>query len=293
MTSVLDNDEPGIVGSRRVHQVQAAQIPPFEDVEHELINPHLRRGDVVLMHGFTWHYAPANGADSSGRTGLYMKFRAASSPPAAGPLLFASEVATSLVHSHIMPYHRQDGSQIVDEGRLVLEHEHTNTVWAVPCGSDAAGWRLPHWKIVQSNDMVSATTAAWDAGNIIGELQTLAYEDFGVLLPWMSWIADSKQRCASQGTSENLCRVYGHLLNPGDSLPARGGMFVDPTALPAAEREWVRQWVEQIDSRGRSVRRGIGVPRHTTFSYDRPGKQAGTYRVGAFERGKPALNLLT
>ena len=34
LTSVLDNDEPGIVGSRRVHQVQAAQVPPFEDVEH-------------------------------------------------------------------------------------------------------------------------------------------------------------------------------------------------------------------------------------------------------------------
>lgn len=96
---------------------------------------------------------------------------------------------------------------------------------------------------------------------------------------------------------EQLCRVYGHLLGNGDAMPAdTAGQFVDPVELHAVEeREWVRQWVEQIDSVGRPVRRGIGVAKDISLDgwyYGNPGESRGTYRVGEFENGMPVRNPL-
>jgi ectoine hydroxylase-related dioxygenase (phytanoyl-CoA dioxygenase family) len=173
-TTVLphdDGNDPGLLGAGRVHQVDAAQVPPLETVQSDLVNPQLKRGDLLLMKGFTWHFADSNRPPSSGRSGLYMKFRAASSPPATGPLLFATEVAESLTHKQVMPYHREDGTQRIDQGTLVLEDAETHRVWAVGGGG---GWQLPRWDIEPTAAMCSTTTAAWDSSNIIGELQAFA-----------------------------------------------------------------------------------------------------------------------
>jgi hypothetical protein len=202
-----------------------------------------------------------------------------------------------------MPYHRKDGTQTVDEGCLVLEQAGTKKVWAARSG-EAGGWQLPRWQIVPSAAMASKTTAAWDASNVIGELQQAVRSELGVQASWMSWIADSKRLDASTGTAaapqERLCRVYGHLLAPGDAVPfdsgapSRGGRFIDPTELASAEeRGWVRQWVLQVDGSGRPVKRGIGVAKETMFSYGHQGKAWGTYRVGAFDSdGLPVPNPL-
>jgi ectoine hydroxylase-related dioxygenase (phytanoyl-CoA dioxygenase family) len=48
--------------------VEAAQIPPLEMARGELIDPQLKRGDLLLMKGFTWHFADSNRAPSDGRT---------------------------------------------------------------------------------------------------------------------------------------------------------------------------------------------------------------------------------
>eukprot|EP01044_Picomonas_judraskeda_P017342 COSAG03_NODE_3242_length_2127_cov_2.754438_2_plen_285_part_00 len=283
--------------------MDAAQIPPVSSVQDQLFNPQLRRGDVLLMKGFTWHFADSNRPPSLGRTGLYMKFRAATAPPATGPLLFATDVVATLRHQALMPYHRKDGTQTVDEGCLVLEQAGTKKVWAARSG-EAGGWQLPRWQIVPSAAMASKTTAAWDASNVIGELQQAVRSELGVQASWMSWIADSKRLDASTGTAaapqERLCRVYGHLLARGDAVPfdsgapSRGGRFIDPTELASAEeRGWVRQWVLQVDGSGRPVKRGIGVAKETMFSYGHEGKAWGTYRVGAFDSdGLPAPNPL-
>ena len=191
-----------------------------------------------------------------------------------------------------MPYHRKDGTQIIDEARLVLEDSGAeNKVWAVQSSTGTGGWELPRWEISPTAAMVGTTTSAWDASNVIGDIQELALQDLSVQLPWLSWIADSK---TDEG-GERLCRVYGHLLSKGDPIPAvDAGRFIDPVELHAlAEREWVRQWVEEIDSAGRPVRRGLGVAKETMFSYGNPGKERGTYRVGVFgEDGLPVPNPL-
>ena len=282
LTTVLPNHHHDLLGSGRIYQVDAAQIPPLRSVQDQLINPHLNRGDLLLMKGFTWHFADSNRPPSLGRTGLYMKFRAASSPPATGPLLFSTDVAATLQHPGLMPFHRRDGTQTVDEGCLIIEQAGTKRVWAVP-GVGSGRWQLPRWQIQPTAAMCSTTTAAWDASNIIGELQQNVRRDLSVQASWMSWIADSKKldRTASNVPEERLCRVYGHLLAQGDAEPCdqsgsllvSGGRFIDPTELELVEeRSWVRQWVLQVDSSERPVKRGIGVAKDTLFSYGNPGK---------------------
>ena len=66
MTTVLPAE------NRRVHPVDAAQMPPEEVARPDLLNPQLRRGDMLLMQGFTWHFADANKPPSTGRSGMYM-----------------------------------------------------------------------------------------------------------------------------------------------------------------------------------------------------------------------------
>ena len=105
-TTVLPSDG-------RVHRVDASQVPRAADVGPMLLDPQLRRSDVVLMHGFTWHEAWPNKADID-RCGLYMKFHAKSSPPACGPTIYPTAVRRFLgeVHpetQHVIPYHRDDG----------------------------------------------------------------------------------------------------------------------------------------------------------------------------------------
>eukprot|EP01043_Picozoa_sp_COSAG02_P018573 COSAG02_NODE_870_length_16337_cov_45.593608_13_plen_494_part_00 len=300
LTTVLSNHDHDLLGAGRIHQVDAAQIPPFGSVQNQLRNPQLKRGDLLLMKGFTWHFADSSRPPSVGRTGLYMKFRAASSPPATGPLLFATDVAATLRHRQLMPHHRHDGTQTVDEGCLVLEQAGTNKIWAIP---RAAGeWQLPRWQIAPNVAMSSVTTAAWDASNIIGDLQQAVLHDHNVQVSWMSWITDSKGVVAAGRVDavpqERLCRVYGHLLDKevemSGSLRSPGAQFVDPEELAIGyERNWVRQWMLQVDCFDRPVKRGIGVAKDTTFSYGHEGKAWGKYRVGEFgEDGLPAPNSL-
>lgn len=112
-----------------------------------------------------------------------MCWQAASSPPATGPLLFATNVASSLTNKQVMPYHREDGTQTVDEARLVLEDAASKKLWAVR--SSSGGWQLPRWEISPTEAMVSTTTTAWDASNVIGDVQALALEDLSVQLAWL------------------------------------------------------------------------------------------------------------
>lgn len=81
LTTVLPNDDDAaLLGANRVHQVDAAQVPPLEMVRDELIDPQLKRGDLLLMKCFTFHFADSNRSPSNGRTGLYMKFRVSPRP---------------------------------------------------------------------------------------------------------------------------------------------------------------------------------------------------------------------
>ncbi|MCH9671781.1 MAG: phytanoyl-CoA dioxygenase family protein, partial [Gammaproteobacteria bacterium] len=152
----------------RVHQVDAALVP--KPAEIKLVDPSLKKGDVVLMHGFSWHEARPNSGNSD-RCGLYMKFHAKSSPPACGPTIYPSAVHESLHDEvkHLVPYHRGDGKYAalrdgpvggVDEARLLIE-DNEGRVLLLSDEPDV--WRLPTFAASEDE-----SAGILDVGNIMG-----------------------------------------------------------------------------------------------------------------------------
>ncbi len=299
-TTVLPSDG-------RVHQVDAAQVPSAADIT--LVDPGLKKGDVVLMNGFLWH-EPRPNYGNADRAGLYMKFHAKSSPPACGPTIYPSSVHDILPDDakHLVPYHRGDGRYAairdepvggVDEGRLLIEDSDEKVL---VLGNDTDGWRLP--KYAASED---ASAGILDACNVMGSVLTQARDQLGLPLPWLSWLADLADPAPDGDTAQWRCRVYGHRL---------------PTAAPALDTEeqltgqhrwmsadelagvnsagllergadvlkWLRMWQHEEDEDGNPVTRGYGVPTTDVayYSYNRNGNPEGTYRIGDFgQDGRP------
>lgn len=292
----------------RVHQVDAAQVPSAEEIH--LIDPSLKKGDVVLMDGFLWHEARPNYGNSD-RCGLYMKFHAKSSPPACGPTIYPSAVHEYLSEEtkHLVPYHRGDGKFAalrdtpvggVDEALLLIEDSDERIL---VLGNDADRWQLP--KYAASED---PTAGILDVCNVMGSVVSQAQEQLGLQLPWLSWLADVTGSEEAGGTDEWRSRVFGHRLEtPAPEIASGPDQTVEHRWLSLEELEeaeaagsldagsdvikWLHMWQNQEDEDGRPVTRSYGVP--TThvdyFTYNRNGNPQGSYRVGEFEPdGRPA-----
>lgn len=276
------------VAPERIHSVDTAQIPPELPAQRTL-NPQLRRGDLLLSSCFTWHLASGNRPPSTGRTGLYMKFRAASAPCSTGPLLFPSSVAAAIQHKHLLPHHRADGTQTIDSVCLVLEEHGGGRVWAVQRPGDG-GWCLPTFDIASSAQMQARDTSAWDSSNVIGEVLAAVKEALGLELGWLSWIADEKT-IGSPRDTEHLQRVYGHTM-PAGWTSTTGG-FVDLMGVPSGSRTWIKCWQRSEDRSGKSVRRGLGLARDGVGQgYNSEGVAEGKYRVAPFAGPLPPPNPL-
>ena len=293
----------------RVHQVDAAQVPSPGDIT--LVDPSLKRGDVVLMDGFLWHEARPNYGNSD-RCGLYMKFHAKSSPPACGPTIYPSTVHDVLPEDakHLVPYHRGDGRFAalreepvggVDEGRLLIEDSDENVL---VLGDGAEGWRLP--KFAAAED---ATAGILDVCNVMGSVLTQARQHLGLRLPWLSWLTDLADAAPDgDDTAEWRCRVYGHRLQTAAPELDTAGEAARPYRWMSAEELddaasaglldrgadvllWLRMWQNEEDEDGRPTTRSYGVPTTDVehYSYNRNGNPEGTFLIGAFdEDGRPA-----
>ena len=288
----------------RVHQVDAAQVPTAENIH--LVDPSLKKGDVVLMDGFLWH-EPRPNYGNSDRCGLYMKFHAKSSPPACGPTIYPSTVHEVLPDGakHLVPYHRGDGRYAairedgpvggVDAARLLIE-DRDGKVLVV--GNDADGWRLPEFAAAED-----ATAGILDVCNVMGSVVAQARDRLGLQLPWLSWLLDlSDPAEGEEEAGEWRCRVYGHRLDSAapdaadgrarwlsveglDELASAGRLASGADVL-----KWLHMWRHEEDEDGRSVTRSYGLPTTDVeyYSYNRNGNPEGTYRIGAFdERGRP------
>ena len=294
-TTVLPSDG-------RVHPVDAAQVPKPHEIT--LVDPSLKKGDVVLMNGFLWH-EPLPNYGNSDRCGLYMKFHAKSSPPACGPTIYPSSVHEVLPEGakHLVPYHRSDGQYAavrdgavggVDEAQLLIED---NDDKLLVLGNDTDGWHLPRFAAAEDE-----TAGILDVCNVMGSVVTQTRERLGLQVPWLSWLVD----LAEDGTEEDAqawrCRVYGHRLQssaPGiaaadDATPGHRWMSVDDLeAAHAADLlkdgadvlKWLHMWQNEEDEEGRPVTRSFGVPTTDVqyFSYNVNGNEQGTYRVGEFD----------
>jgi hypothetical protein len=298
-TTVLPSDG-------RVHQVDAARVPSPGEIT--LVDPSLKKGDVVLMHGFAWHEARPNYGNSD-RCGLYMKFHAKSSPPACGPTIYPSAVHDFLPSDvkHLVPYHRGDGQYAalrdgpvggVDEAQLLIEDSEERVL---VLGDDADGWRLPRYAAAEDQ-----TAGILDVCNVMGSVVKQAHQQLGLQLAWLSWLQDLSSSAPDGVPGEWRCRVYGHRLQtaaPGlttENDPPLQHHWMSMDELDEAEsagrlengaqvRKWLHMWREEEDEDGRTVTRSYGLPTTDVeyYTYNRNGNSQGTYRVGEFDaRGR-------
>ena len=291
----------------RVSQVDAAQVPSPAEIVFE--DSSLKKGDVILMHGFAWHEARPNYGDTD-RCGLYMKFHAKSSPPACGPTIYPSAVHDFLRSEakHLVPYHRGDGNYAalrdgpvggVDEARLLIEDREEHVLLL---RDSAGGWALPRFAAAEDE-----SASILDVCNVMGSVLTQAREQLGLRLPWLSWLLDLPGSAPDGGAGEWRCRVYGHrLTGTAPELVGKDGATPEHRWMSAAEldevgsagqlecglevRKWLRMWQEEEDEEGRAVTRSFGLPSTDVqyYSYNGGGNPQGNYRIGVFDsEGRP------
>ena len=284
----------------RVHMVDAARVPAPGKIE--LVDPGLKKGDVVLMDGFLWH-EPRPNYGNSDRCGLYMKFHAKSAPPACGPTIYPSSVHEVLPDEakHLVPYHRGDGRYAavrdepvggVDEALLLIEDDADRLL---VLGGDAEGWALPQFAAAED-----ATAGILDVCNVMGSVVGQARERLGLQVPWLSWLADLAGADPEGGDGEWRCRVYGHRLDAAPPVPGphrwmSAAELAEAHAAGRLERgaevlAWLRMWQNEEDEAGRPITRGFGVPTTDVeyFTYNVNGNPDGIYRIGEFdEDGHP------
>ena len=301
----------------RVHPVDAARVPNAKDVN--LVNPQLRKGDVVLMHGFTWHEARPNYGNTD-RCGLYMKFQAQSAPPACGPTIYPTALHEVLPDTckHLVPHHRDDGRYAavrsetekltgpvggVDVGQVLIEDADERLLLL---GNDTMGWRLPGFEASEDD-----TASILDVCNVMGSLKAKVHEQMGVLLPWMSWLADTTT-AGTDDANQIRCRTYGHqlaehspvLTGPATASGYRWFTADDVSTLAAdgslkdAEQvlQWLHMWQHEEDEEGNAVMRSYGLPTTDVryLRYNGNGNIPGHYRVGEFDaQGKPRVDTET
>ena len=291
----------------RVHQVDAAQVPS----PHEIVlqDSALNKGDVLLMHGFTWHEVRPNYGDTD-RCGLYMKFHAKSSPPACGPTIYPSEVHDFLDGEvkHLVPYHRGDGKYAavrgapvggVDEARLLIEDSEGRVLLL---REGAAGWALPRFAAADDE-----SAGILDVCNVMGSVLAQVRAQLGLGLAWLSWLLDLLGAAPGGGTGAWRCRVYGHRLSSlAPKLAGADAAAPEHCWMSAAELEeagvagrlecggeectWLRMWQREEDREGRPVTRTFGLPSKDVqyYSYNGGGNPPGNYRIGVFDAaGRP------
>ena len=174
---------------------------PKKPTEMDFIDPGLRRGDLLVMNMYLWHWAPEN---TSRRIGIFNKYAAADAPPATGYFPWTKEVQNAF---------SEEGRRLLAvtsdlplaTTRLLLTHD--GEVLLVP--GQKGQWVLPG-----GEGSEESAIPGWDYGNRIGALQVHIERELGFSLPWVTYIGDYEEE---RGVTSALCRVYAH---PASQKPA-------------------------------------------------------------------------
>lgn len=167
---------------------------PERPDEGDFIDPGLRRGDLLLMNMYTWHWAPPNAGH---RIGVFNKYAAADAPPATGYYLFGNDVKAAFSEQGERVLAASSDKPILTT-RLMLTHGESVLLerdgenrWQLPGG---AGWE-------------EEAIPGWDQGSRIGALERLMLDDLALALPWVSYVGDYDETWQGEA---GLCRVYAH-----------------------------------------------------------------------------------
>jgi ectoine hydroxylase-related dioxygenase (phytanoyl-CoA dioxygenase family) len=173
------------------------------------VNVHLRRGDLLLMNGLTWHAAPGVNRSGRPRIALFNKYAAANAPPACGPFLiptahyerFEPAVRRLLPHHASAPPTRVRVLLLADEG-VVMHRDPQSGAWRLPGGAAAP----------------ETAFRRWDSGaNLIAAAEQHAAACTADELPWMTWAGDVAED-----------RIYVHAFHEPPHL--RDGSAIVPHA---------------------------------------------------------------
>lgn len=226
------NDEYGpLLVSPGSHRLSAVVDPdvrildvPRPDAKQlaEFIDPELKAGDLLLMHGHTWHKAPAGTTDKD-RVGIFNKYCGVSAPPAAGYYPYTNRAADAMEEmGRLIP---NPDDRPIETTRLLIEHR-VNGEPRFLAVRDGDRWMLPGGAGWEEEDV------GWDVGARVGAVQSLTRDQIGVEVPWASWITD-----VDEGVGR--CRLYGYVDDAidVDDLDGDGRAWLTGSELESALQE--------------------------------------------------------
>ncbi len=176
---------------------------PDEERLLDFVDPELKAGDLLLMHGHTWHKAPGGTTDKD-RCGIFNKYCAVNAPPAAGYYPYDPAALDALGDSGKRLLKVCFDKPIASTSLLIEDSAGDRSRFLVLSDAENGRVELPGGEGWEEEEGVG-----WDVGARIGSLQALTQQQIGIEVPWMSYIEDVEQ-------DDGICRVYGY--SPEESL---------------------------------------------------------------------------
>ncbi len=197
-------------GSHRLDRISRGPERPLEvapavrPTQADMVDPELKRGDLLLMNQHLWHQASPNTSDHH-RQGAFNKYAAASAPPATGFFLYDDDVyeALSPENRSILGVH---SDKPIGTTRVVLMREGKAEPEMLVMPADGAEGRV---RLPGGETFVERAIPDWDRGNMIAALQDNLRRECRIETPWVSYLGDWDE-------GDHLCRVYGY--TPGQWL---------------------------------------------------------------------------
>ncbi|MBT6277378.1 MAG: hypothetical protein HOI95_25010 [Chromatiales bacterium] len=184
---------------------------PLRPDESQFVDARLRRGDLLLMNMYTWHWAPPNRSGRD-RIGLFNKYAAVNAPPAAGYFVNTAAVKDALTPA---------GRRLIAVG---TDQRITTTRALCTRPGDDGGTQVltvrkqgkSDWQLPGGEGSEETVIPGWDVGNRIASLGSHMLDQVGADCPWMSYVGDYEEQ-------DGLCRVYGYTAPESPAFQAANG----------------------------------------------------------------------
>ncbi|NKC16429.1 MAG: hypothetical protein GKR94_30740 [Gammaproteobacteria bacterium] len=177
---------------------------PQRPQDNQFIDAQLKRGDLLLMNMYTWHWAPPNNS-ARDRIGVFNKYAAADAPPAAGYFVNVPAVAGALspTNKRLIAITHPQG--VTATRALCTRGEGADTEVLVTRPRLNTKQNKTQWQLPGGGAWEESVIPGWDVGNRIASLGQHLQTQAHAACPWMSYVGDYED-----GSGGGLCRVYGY-----------------------------------------------------------------------------------